>query len=82
MHPKDLILAAQKTDIIFYWKCPTTTAQLNTQVKPTGPSKKEFQAIEIKPPVPSLNHHISTNHPKAELKDFTIIDRDTNTLHH
>ena len=28
------------------------------------------------------NHHISTKHPKAELKDFTIIDRDSNTLHH
>ena len=28
------------------------------------------------------NHHISTKHPKAELKDFTKIDRDSNTLHH
>ena len=28
------------------------------------------------------NHHISTKHPKAELKDFTTIDRDSNTLHH
>ena len=28
------------------------------------------------------NHHISTKHPKAELKDFTIIDIDSNTLHH
>ena len=28
------------------------------------------------------SHHISTKHPKAELKDFTIIDRDSNTLHH
>ena len=26
-------------------------------------------------------HHISIKHPKAELKDFTIIDRDSNTLH-
>ena len=25
------------------------------------------------------NHHISTKHPKAELKYFTIIDRDSNT---
>ena len=25
------------------------------------------------------NYHISTNCPKAELKDFTIIDRDSNT---
>ena len=28
------------------------------------------------------NHHISTKHPKAGLKDFTIIDRESNTLHH
>ena len=31
---------------------------------------------------PIINYHISTKHPKAELKDFTIIDRDSNTLHH
>ena len=28
------------------------------------------------------NHHISTKHSKGELKDFTIIDRESNTLHH
>ena len=28
------------------------------------------------------NHYISTKHPKSELKDFTMIDRDSNTLHH
>ena len=28
------------------------------------------------------NHHISTKYPKAELKDFTITDKDSNTLHH
>ena len=26
--------------------------------------------------------NISTKHPKAELKDFTIIDTESNTLHH
>ena len=41
--------------------------------------KKKFQTIEIKPPVPS---ETTTKHPKAELKDFTITDRDSNTLHH
>ena len=30
MHPKDPIPDAQKTDIIYHWKCPATTAQLNT----------------------------------------------------
>ena len=28
------------------------------------------------------NHYISTKHPKAELKDSTIIDTESNTLHH
>ena len=28
------------------------------------------------------NHHISTKLPKAALKDLTIIDRGSNTLHH
>ena len=28
------------------------------------------------------NYYISTKFPKAKLKDFTIIDRDSNTLHH
>ena len=28
------------------------------------------------------NHHISTKHPETKLKDFTIIDRECNTLHH
>ena len=28
------------------------------------------------------NHHISTKHQIAELKDFTIIYRESNTLHH
>ena len=28
------------------------------------------------------NHHISTKHPKAQLKDFIIIDRDNSSLHH
>ena len=28
------------------------------------------------------NHHISTKHPKSELKDCTLIDRESNTLHY
>ena len=28
------------------------------------------------------SHHIFTKHPKVELKDFTLIDRESNTLHH
>ena len=37
MHPKDPIPDAQKTDIIYHWKSQPRTAQLNTEVKPTGP---------------------------------------------
>ena len=40
MHSKDPIPDAQKTDIIYHWKCPVNKW------------KKEFQTIEIKPPVP------------------------------
>ena len=30
----------------------------------------------------SRKHHISTKHLKAQLRDFTVIDRARNTLHH
>ena len=32
--------------------------------------------------VPPLGGGISTKHPKAELKDFTVIDTDSNNLYH
>ena len=52
MHPKDPIPDAQKTDIIYHWKCPADncTAQY---IDETIRSLKEFQTIEIKPPEPS-----------------------------
>ena len=62
MHPKDQIPDAQKTDIIYHWKCPANHRNQTTS------------AIR--------NHHIFTKHAKAEMKDFTIMDREINTLYH
>ena len=82
MHPKDPIPDAWKTDIIYHWKCPAnnctaeyigeTNRSLNEIV--SGHRNETTNAIR--------NHHISTKHQKTELKDFTIIDRHSNTLHH
>ena len=82
MHPKDPILDAQKTDIIYHWKCPANnctaeyTGENNRSLKERVSDHRNQTTSTIR------NHHISTKHPKAELKDFTIIDRDSNTLHH
>ena len=82
MHPKDPILDAQKTDIIYHWKCPANNCmaeyidEANKSLKERVSDHRNQTASAIR------NHHISTKHPKAELKDFTIIDRKRNTLHH
>ena len=82
MHSKDPIPDAQITDITYHWKWPAHNFIVEYIGETNSPWKKEFQTIEIKPHSVIRNHHISTKHPKAELKDFTIIDRDSNTLHH
>ena len=69
MHPKDPIPDAQKTDIFYHWKCHRSLKE-----RVSDHRNQTTSAIQ--------NHHISTNHQKAELKDFTIIDRESNTLHH
>ena len=82
MHLKDPILYAQKTDIIYPWKCPAVncTAEYigenNRSLKERVSNHRNQTTSAIR------NHHISTKHPKAELKDFTIIDKDSNTLYH
>ena len=81
MHPKHPISDAQKTDIIYHRKWPAhdCTAEYigetNTYLKERV-SHHRNQTISC-----IRNHHVSTNQTKAELKDFTIIDRDSNTLH-
>ena len=82
MHPKDPIPDAQKTDIIYHWKCPADnctavyTGENNRSLKERVSDHRNQTTSAIR------NHHISTKHPKAELKDFTMIDRESNTLHH
>ena len=78
MHPKDPIPDAQKTDIIYLWKCPANncTVETNRSLKERVSDHRNQTTSAIR------NHHISTKHPKAELKDFIIIDRESNTLHH
>ena len=81
MYPRDSIPDAQKTDIIHHWKCPAhkCTAKYIGEIKSliervSSHRNQTTSAIR--------NNHIYTNHPKSELKDFTIIDRDSNVLHH
>ena len=82
MHPKDPIPDAQKTDIIYQWKCPANNCtveyigETNRSLKVGVTDHRNQTTSAIR------NHHISTKHPKAELKDFTIIDRESSTLHH
>ena len=82
MHPKDPIHDAQKTDIIYHWKCPANNCtaeyigETNRYLKERVSDHRNQTTSAIR------SHHISTKHPKAELNDFTIIDRESNTLHH
>ena len=81
MYPKDPIPDAQKTDIIYHWKCPTNNCTAE-YIGETNRSLKERVSDHRNQTTSAIrNHHISTKHPKAELKDFTIIDRESNTLH-
>ena len=83
MHPKDLIPDAQKTDIIYHWKCPANNCtgeyigETNRSLK-----RKSFRPIETIPPVQSETITSPQNTQRQNLKDFTLIDRDSNTLHH
>ena len=82
MHPKDPIQDSQKTDIIYHWKCPAHKYTAG-YISETNRFLKERVSDHRNQTISAIrNHHISTKHPKAELKDFTIIDRDSNTLHH
>ena len=81
MHLKGPIPDAQKTDIIYQWKCPTSNCTAE-YIGETNRSLKERVSDQSNQTTSAIrNCHISTKHPKAELKDFTIIDRESNTLH-
>ena len=81
MHPKDPIPDAQKTDIIYHWKCQANNCTAE-YIGETNRSLKERVSDHRNQTTSAIrNHHISAKHPKSELKDFTIIDRESNTLH-
>ena len=82
MHPKDPVPDAQKTDIIYHSKCPANNCTAEYIGKTNRPLKERVSDYRNQTTSAIKNHHISTKHPKAELKDFTIIDRENNTLHH
>ena len=82
MHPKDLIPDAQKTDIIYHWKCLANNCTAE-YIGETNRSLKERVSDHRNQTTSAIrNYHMPTKHPKAELKDFTILDRESNTLHH
>ena len=80
IHPKDPIPDAQKTDIIYYWKCQAhkCTAEYISETKM---SLKERVSDHRNQTTCAIKTTTSlTNYPKAEVKDFTI-DRDSNILY-
>ena len=82
MHPKDPIQDSKKTDIIYHWICPAHICKAE-YIGETNRSLKERVSDHRHQTTSTIrNHHISTKYPKAELKDFIIIDRDSKTLHH
>ena len=76
MHSKDPIPDSRKTDIIYHWKSPANNCTAK-YIGETNRSLKKRVSDHT-----NQNHNISTKCTKAELADFTIIDRDSNTLHH
>ena len=81
MHPKDPILDAQKTVIIYHWKCLANNCTAE-YIDESKRSPKERVSDHRNQTISAIRNHHITKHPKAELKDFTIKDRDSNTLHH
>ena len=84
MHPKDPIPDVQKNDIHYHchWKCPADNCTAE-YIGETNRSLKERVSDYRNQTTSAIrNHQISTKHPNAELKDFTIIDKESNTLHH
>ena len=77
MHPKYPIPDTQKTDTIYHWKCPANNCTAEYIGETNRPLKERVSDHRNQTTSAIRNHHISTKHPKAELKDFTIIDRST-----
>ena len=69
MHPKDPIPDTQKTDIIYHWKCPANNC-IAEYIGETNRSLKERVSDYRNQTTSAIRNHISTKHPKAELKRF------------
>ena len=82
MHPKDPIPDGQKTDMIYHWKHPANNHTAEYIGEPNMSLKERVLDHRNQTTGVIRIHHISTKHPKAELKDFAIIVRESNTLHH
>ena len=82
MHPKDSISDAQETDIIYHWKWPAHNCTAENIGETNRSLKERVSDLRNKTTSAIRNHHISTIYPKVELKDFTMIDSDSNILHH
>ena len=78
MYPKDPIPDAQKTDIIYHWKCPADNCTAE-YIGETNRSLKE-RVLDHRNQTNSAirNHHISTKHPKAEALHIHIKDPSLN----
>ena len=81
MHLKDPIPDEQKIDIIYHWKCPANNCTAEYMGETYRSLKERVSDHRNQTTSAIRNHHISPKHPKAEL-NFTIIDRNSNTLHH
>ena len=82
VYPQDPIPDAQKTNIIYQWKCPANNCTAE-YIGETNRSLKERVSDHRNQTTSVIrNHHTSTKHTKAECKDFTIIDRESNGLQH
>ena len=67
MHPKGSLPDAQKTDIIYHWKCPANNCTVEYIGETNRFLKKEDSDHRNQATSVIKNHHISTKHPKAEL---------------
>ena len=81
MQWNDPILGDQKTDTFYCWKCPSHSCTAEYIGETNRPFKEGVSDHRNQTTSAIRNQHISTNHPKAEPKHFTMIDRDSNTLH-
>ena len=70
MHPNDPIPDAQKTDIIYHWKCPANNCTAEYIGENNRPLKERVSDHRNQTTSAIRNHHISTKPPKSRTKRF------------